>query len=49
MLIEQWSLEEIFEMCDITPEAALTFLYEQGKIDLPEFILDREDGQDEET
>lgn len=47
MLVEQWSLDEIFEMCDITPEAVLMFLYEHGQINLPEFIMDREDGQDE--
>lgn len=50
MLVEQWSLEEIFEMCDITPQAVILFLYENGQIELPEFIMNREnDGQDEEA
>lgn len=49
MLVEQWSLEDIFEMCDITPEAVIMFLYEHGQIDLPEFLRDRDNGQDEET
>ena len=50
LLVEQWTLEEILEMCDITPENAILFLYENGKIELPEFIMNREeDGQDEEA
>jgi hypothetical protein len=51
MLVEQWSLEEIFEMCDITPQQVISILFEGGHIDLPEFIKDRElyDGQDAEA
>lgn len=49
LLIEQWNLDEIFEMCDITPEAVLLFLYEHGQIDLPEFLQDRDSPEGEEV
>lgn len=41
MLVEQWSLEEVFEMLDITPQQVILFLYENGQITLPEFIEER--------
>lgn len=45
MLLEQFTLEEIFEECDITPERVLEILIEGGHIELPEFIRDRDDDE----
>ena len=49
--MEQWTLEEIFEECGITPQEVIAILVKGGHIELPEWLTDRElyDGQDEET
>ena len=41
-MLEQFSLEEIFEHMDITPERVIEILLEGGHAILPEFIVDRE-------
>ncbi len=46
-MIEQWSLDELFEMMDITPQQVLEILVEGGHVELPPFMESFEYGQDE--
>ena len=39
-MLEQWSLDELFEMMDITPERVMEILLEGGHIVLPPFMDD---------
>lgn len=42
LLVEQFTLEEVLEECGLTPQEALTILFEGGHISLPEWMQDRE-------
>lgn len=44
LLLNSYTLEEILEECDVTPEAVLTILINRGTIDLSQFF----DFEDEE-
>jgi hypothetical protein len=48
LLVEQWSLDEVFEFLDITPQQAILILYEGGHIDLPEWLLNREEDNEQD-
>lgn len=37
--LEEFSLEDILERCEITPEEVLCILLEQGRIQIPEELL----------
>ncbi|MGW8181327.1 MAG: hypothetical protein ACWGQW_21560 [bacterium] len=49
-LLENYTLEEVLEMSDLSPEEALTFLFDHGFIDL-EFLTheDYDDSEEGET
>ena len=38
LLVEQWTLEEIFDMMDISPEQVISILIEGGHVELPPFL-----------
>ena len=37
-LLQDFTLEELLEHCNMTPEEALTLLYLNGHLELPEFL-----------
>jgi hypothetical protein len=45
LLLASYSLEEILEECDVTPEFVLEWLHKRGTIDLEDFFdeLEEED------
>lgn len=46
-MVEDFTLEEVFEMVNITPEEALHILWTGGHIEIPEFLLVGELEEDE--
>lgn len=36
-LLDMFTLEELFERCDITPEEVIEFLVNNGMIELPDY------------
>lgn len=47
-LLEIFTLEEIFEQCNVTPEEVLEFLVKESFIELPPY-MENEDGTFEES
>jgi len=45
-MLELYSLDDLFEVLDITPERVLEILLEGGHVELPPF-LEMNDGQEE--
>lgn len=44
LLLMSYSLEEILEECDVTPEAVLTILHNRGTVNILDFFdLEEED------
>jgi hypothetical protein len=48
MMLELFSLEEVFENLDITPERVLEILYEGGHVDLPPYLKPVEYTEEDE-
>ena len=42
LLLLSYSLEEILEECDVTPEAVLTILHNRGTINIYDFFEEEE-------
>jgi len=47
-LLEDFSMEELFDMMDISCEQVLTILLQEGHIELPPFLDNKEEEQDKE-
>lgn len=47
LLLKDFTLAEILEMCDITEDEVLKILLEGGHIAVPPFLEDTEDTEDE--
>lgn len=48
-LLDIYSLEELLEILDITPERVLSVLLEEGHVELPPFLLNNDTSETDDN